>query len=352
MQHQLGSKQDKFLGQVEVGQRVYNTWHWGGFGIVFRITGEQAIPVRTALGWQMTGQGARYSIVFENGLIHQSDEFAVRECILSEKPLASAEDIARALSNAEQVEAREATEKQATDDRRANERKQHLQDNPHLLTPSGKPDWRVSRVAAENIRRELKRVFPTVKFSVRGDHNSIDINWTDGPTTDDVAAITQRHRHGNFDGMTDCYERNHDATFADVFGGVSYVFDKRDSTLFGERLAYALAGRDPKIIGDDWHNVCYLHAECRSVREAWSKRDLRPEVVLAWLADPVQQFADYVSNNWSNVIQRDGKWWIVRDMDWTLEFLAKDGWQVRKTDETSVNPDDTIWRGLQVIGRK
>lgn len=348
----FSSKSERFLGPVLVGHRVYNTWHWGGRGIVFRITGQQVVPVRTPLGWQLNGEGARYMIVFDNGLIHHSEEFAVRECIEPEKPLATPDEITRALSHAEQVEARKATEKQDTADRRDRERIEHAAANPHLLAVTDKREWHPARVAAENIRRELKRQFPTVKFSVRSEHNSIRVCWNDGPTTDQVTELTQRHRHGSFDGMTDCYERNHDATFADVFGGVSYVFDNRDSTLFGERLAFALAGRDPKIITDDWHNVCYRHAECQAVRDAWSNRDLRPEVVLAWLADPAQQFATYLKNNWSNIIQRNGTLWIIRDTRWTLEYLANDGWNVKATGKTETQPDDEIWSEVQLIGRK
>ena len=36
------------------------------------------------------------------------------------------------------------------------------------------------------IKKELKKVFPETKFSVRGDYNSINIDWTDGPTEEMV----------------------------------------------------------------------------------------------------------------------------------------------------------------------
>jgi len=64
--------------------------------------------------------------------------------------------------------------------------------------------------AAKMIRHDLKRAFPTVTFKVRSDSYSggcsIDIHWTDGPTTDQVERLTGRYQHGRFDGMQDLYE--------------------------------------------------------------------------------------------------------------------------------------------------
>jgi len=34
----------------------------------------------------------------------------------------------------------------------------------------------------------------------------VDINWTDGPTDDQVNKITKKYQYGHFDGMIDCYE--------------------------------------------------------------------------------------------------------------------------------------------------
>lgn len=98
------------------------------------------------------------------------------------------------------------------------------------LTPikdSGKAD-RV--MGAKNIRIELKRAFPDVKFSVKSDSysggNSIDIYWTDGPATEQVTKITNKYEQGSFDGMTDCYNYEENL-FSDVFGGSKYVMEQR-----------------------------------------------------------------------------------------------------------------------------
>jgi nitrogen regulatory protein PII-like uncharacterized protein len=63
---------------------------------------------------------------------------------------------------------------------------------------------------AANIREELKKEFPGMKFSVTSDTysmgNSVRISWTDGPTSDQVEAITDKYQQGHFNGMEDIYE--------------------------------------------------------------------------------------------------------------------------------------------------
>lgn len=64
--------------------------------------------------------------------------------------------------------------------------------------------------ASAAIKAELKAAFPYVKFSVTSDSfsmgNSVDIRWTDGPTSAEVDVITDKYQYGHFDGMNDMYE--------------------------------------------------------------------------------------------------------------------------------------------------
>lgn len=83
---------------------------------------------------------------------------------------------------------------------------------------------------AANIRIELKRAFPSVKFSVKIETrgtSSINIHWTDGPTTAMVEKFTAKYQEGHFNGMEDIYERDHENQFPDIFGGARYVFENR-----------------------------------------------------------------------------------------------------------------------------
>jgi len=86
--------------------------------------------------------------------------------------------------------------------------------------------------AAKNIRTELKRAFPCIKFSVRSESfsmgNAIRINWTDGPTVSQVEAISASYVAGSFDGMTDSYDYRKDHAWGDAFGQAKYITTRRE----------------------------------------------------------------------------------------------------------------------------
>lgn len=60
---------------------------------------------------------------------------------------------------------------------------------------------------AKLVRVALKGAFPGRKFSVRSETYSmgasIDVSWTDGPTSSAVEAVVERFRGADFDGMVD-----------------------------------------------------------------------------------------------------------------------------------------------------
>ena len=78
------------------------------------------------------------------------------------------------------------------------------------------------------IKKELKNSFHSTKFSVKSDTfaggDSVNISWTDGPTTDEVENIVKKYQYGNFDGMTDMY--NYTNTREDI-PQVKYVMTNR-----------------------------------------------------------------------------------------------------------------------------
>lgn len=63
---------------------------------------------------------------------------------------------------------------------------------------------------ATAIREELKKEFAGVKFSVKSSNfsggDSVHIQWTDGPTYEEVNNIVKKYQYGNFNGMEDIYE--------------------------------------------------------------------------------------------------------------------------------------------------
>jgi hypothetical protein len=67
-----------------------------------------------------------------------------------------------------------------------------------------------SAKAAKLIKQELTKAFPSTKFSVTSDNYSmgcsVSINWTDGPTAEQVEAYSNKYQYGHFDGRVDLYE--------------------------------------------------------------------------------------------------------------------------------------------------
>jgi hypothetical protein len=64
--------------------------------------------------------------------------------------------------------------------------------------------------AAKMIRQELKKAFPSVKFSVSSRSfaggDSVDISWVDGPPVNLVESISNKYQYGYFNAMEDIYE--------------------------------------------------------------------------------------------------------------------------------------------------
>lgn len=264
---------------IVIGQRVSTILYGRGPGVVFRITGDQRPGSIGSMGGGAVAYGgaAHFDIVFHDG----SRSNGLPECILwgvqwsVYDEVADGDEIARLLHAAEHEEARKATEKEANEIRRAAERVKHLADNPHLTPKTAKPNYSPGRLAAENIRKELKRAMPRVKFSITSDYNSVRVGWTNGPTSTDVQAITGKYKAGGFDGMNDIYEHDPDATFGDVFGDPRYVFCQRADTLEGVRKAWQLAGYNPAEVPAGWENGSRWECEhSDAMARMWSETSL------------------------------------------------------------------------------
>lgn len=106
--------------------------------------------------------------------------------------------------------------------------------NPHLV-PVG--DQRAKNdslnAAAKNIRIELARAFPGIKFSVKSRRfsggDAIDVRWTDGPMGKQVDEILDRYVSGTFDAMTDCAGVVRSA-WTDAFGDARFVSGVRENS--------------------------------------------------------------------------------------------------------------------------
>lgn len=268
---------------VQRGQRVYCALYGGRYGIVVNVRGEQRPETIQELGGGCVVMGGRasFDVVFDNGsrapAVPESIVRGIQWRIYDE--IAGPDEIAKAVQFAEHEEARKATEAEAAKVRRAQERLDHRAKNPHLFSKADQPDWSPARLAAANIRKELKEAFPGVKFRVRAEHfTSVRIHWTDGPTEKQIEAVGNKYQTGHFDGMDDCYHYDPDATFADVFGDPQYIFCGRADTLAGVREAWKRKGRNPDDVPDDWESGGRSRLPNdlgHDMLRAWAEADLR-----------------------------------------------------------------------------
>lgn len=90
--------------------------------------------------------------------------------------------------------------------------------------------YRDATHVAKNIRKDLARNFPGVKFSVRRErYSGVNIEWTDGPTEEEVKAVAGKHQN-----ISDRDRWNEDiwvyypSHFTSVFGGVDYIWYRRE----------------------------------------------------------------------------------------------------------------------------
>ena len=83
-----------------------------------------------------------------------------------------------------------------------------------MATTARQTEYVSAADTAKILRKQLKPAFPDVRFSVRSKTYaggaSINVNWVDGPTEDEVNAVVKPYEGGGFDGMIDMkYNRSH-----------------------------------------------------------------------------------------------------------------------------------------------
>jgi len=118
--------------------------------------------------------------------------------------------------------------------------------------------------AAAAIREELKTKFKGVKFSVTSSNfangNSVDIQWTDGPTEDEVSAITSKYQYGHFNGMEDIYEYSNSR---EDIPQAKFVSENRKQS--EETRAAIDAAALELWPGEDWEQKRHREQESRAI---------------------------------------------------------------------------------------
>lgn len=140
-------------------------------------------------------------------------------------PKYTPEDIAQGFKRAERIEQlkKEREQKRATAEAKA---KADAREKYSYL----KEGARGCEVAA-NLRKELKKTFPGIKFSVRyssfSGGDDITVKYTDGPHLDIIKAIARKYQDHDSDCTGDYWDYTPSA-FNKVFGGVSFVSVERN----------------------------------------------------------------------------------------------------------------------------
>lgn len=213
---------------IKLGTRVYTNLYNYGAGIVVAIHGEQnPESVRNAFnGVVGMGGNAEFTIIFADG----RSSYRLPECILhgvqwqilDEEP-ADATEIEQAKAKAAQYKD-EAQRKAEAKAQAKEEARQALRSDPEYAHLIQLDRYSGGKEVAKNVRRELKKHFPGIKFSVRSDYNTVRVSFSDETINQrEVEDKVDIFEEGHFNGMEDIYERS-DAPFNDVYGGVKFVF--------------------------------------------------------------------------------------------------------------------------------
>lgn len=236
---------DQYKGELHKLQQVHCILYGGQDGYISKIDGEQMPEIVRQLcdGAMVTGGHANITVHFETGHDSIVPEAIIRgvQWYIGEAPtnddvmadcIINAVLIDAAYNNA--IKERNAKAKIETE-QRARETEE-LPKQYHYLETVKAYEQRTGKkyaslvCAAQNIRRELARAFPGIKFSVRSKTfaggDSIDIDWYDGVTTKEVEAITNKYNDHETDYTGDFRDpTNH--VFNNIFGGAKYVIENR-----------------------------------------------------------------------------------------------------------------------------
>lgn len=88
-------------------------------------------------------------------------------------------------------------------------------------------EYQPTASVAKNIRRDLKKHFPKVKFSVRkGSYDNVEVSWVNGPTKEQVKNVIGKYKNKYLDESLD-FSNYTPSAWNKVFGGTGSLFYDR-----------------------------------------------------------------------------------------------------------------------------
>ena len=160
-----------------------------------------------------------------------SEKFGIGFYYDLDAPRATDEEISQAIERANDFIKEREEEKKRAEDESERAREEVIKKYGQIFDqPSGK--YMTDAVlVAKHIRQDLANAFPGQKFSVRkADYSTINIEWQDGPTREEVEQIVGKHERMCVPDRwnADLWDHN-DTAFTSVFGGVEYIFYYRET---------------------------------------------------------------------------------------------------------------------------
>lgn len=160
-----------------------------------------------------------------------SEKFGIGFYYDLDAPRATDEEITQAIERANNFLKEQEEEKNRAEEESKRAKEEVLKKYGAIYDqPSGK--YMTDAVlVAKHIRQDLASAFPGQKFSVRkADYSTINIEWKDGPTREEVEQIAGKHeRKCTRDRWNDDLWDYNDTAFTSVFGGVDDIFYYRDA---------------------------------------------------------------------------------------------------------------------------
>lgn len=168
-----------------------------------------------------------------------SEKFGIGFYYDLDAPRATEEEISQAIERTNQYLKEEEEEKTREEEESKRAREEVIKKYGAIFDqPSGK--YMTDAVlVAKHIRQDLSNAFPGQKFSVRkADYSTINIEWKDGPTREEVEQIAGKHeRICSRDRWNDDLWDYNDTAFTSVFGGVDYILYYRETAPENKKIS-------------------------------------------------------------------------------------------------------------------
>lgn len=172
---------------------------------------------------------------------------------LTDERLAELVETGKRNAERERIEAEEAARKHEAEKRRL------AREYAWLPNKCADGYMTVAKVA-QNLRTELKRKYPGVKFSVTSSSfsggTSITVRYEDGPAYDDVSDIVDRYQDSHADAESGDYWDYDPSAFNKVFGGAKFTRLERDMSAATEAALFAGIGNETRA---DWDERARIH---------------------------------------------------------------------------------------------